>query len=130
MLAVLYLDENDRTGYDIIQDDMTAGEWLESAYAVYVGAKTVKYIFNMNDEILSSERTEQEVFNRYYERYGFDPDMLGKRFVERNGTVWQFVGFMPKNRKYKCRIKAVLSGIERKATPDYVYRMLTKHPAK
>lgn len=130
MLAVLYLDKNDRTGYDIILDDMTADEWLKSARAVNIGAKTVKYIFDMNDEILSSERTEQEVFNKYYEKYGFDPDMLGKRLVDIDGTVWRFVGFIPQNRKYKCRVKDVLSGIERKATLDSVYRMLTKHPAK
>ena len=59
----------------------------------------------------NGESAEQVEFNKYARAYGFAPIDYGKTlFID--GIPYQFVGFLPKARKYPCLLRNVGTGKE------------------
>lgn len=77
----------------------------------------IELTFLINGE--DGETAEQLEFNKYARAYGFDPVDYGKTlFVD--GVPYQFVGFLPKARKYPCLLRNANTGREIKATLESV----------
>jgi len=67
----------------------------------------------------NGESAEQVEFNKYARAYGFAPIDYGKTlFID--GVPYQFVGFLPKARKYPCLLRNANTGKEVKATLETV----------
>lgn len=67
----------------------------------------------------NGESAEQVEFNKYARAYGFNPIDYGKTlFID--GVPYQFVGFLPKARKYPCLLRNVGTDKEIKATLESV----------
>lgn len=86
----------------------------------------IKYDDNKADINLSfltngenGESAEQVEFNKYARAYGFcDADYGATIFID--GVPYQFVGFLPKARKYPCLLRNAETGKEIKATLESV----------
>lgn len=67
----------------------------------------------------NGESAEQVEFNKYARAYGFcDADYGTTIFID--GAPYQFVGFLPKARKYPCLLRNAETGKEIKATLESV----------
>lgn len=92
--------------------------------------KTIMYAFDTEDDILSSGRAEVQAFAELCEQYGFTPENYNQAYCPQNGPdTYRLIGFIPKNRKYKCAVINTRTGQRMKATVDYVHRMLDRYPA-
>lgn len=77
----------------------------------------IELTFLINGE--DGETAEQLEFNKYARAYGFDPVDYGKTLLV-DGVPYQFVGFLPKARKYPCLLRNANTGKEVKATLESV----------
>ena len=121
---------NHETGVHTVSGVNDAMQAVQEYQASHPDRK-VMHVFDVDDDILVSEKTASQKFTSQCAEYGFDPSDYNKSYHApgNSNDIYRLVGFLPHNRKYKCRVEQVLSGHTMKATPAYVRRMLDEYPA-
>jgi len=81
----------------------------------------VTKIFNENDDLLTKMQTEEDRFKDYCNFYGFNTHDYGMRIRHPvTKEILLFVGFLPKNHKYKALLRNELTKKMTKATFSFV----------
>lgn len=87
--------------------------------------KELVYAFDTETELTQNENKILEQWNWYAEKYGFSHrDRNAVMTNTTNGHKLQFIGFIPSNRKYKCRVKDLTTGKNYKMTTARVHDLL------
>ena len=85
------------------------------------------YIFNKDDECNTKQASEFEHFRTYCRLYGFDENDYKQQFKMHNSYNAQLIDFIPRNRKYTCRVFVKRENKYYKMTPKYVKEQIKKY---
>lgn len=116
MLVICYKETSPNNGlnkYDTTHGSIT--QWKEQHPMAIV-----EYVFDHLDDTLYQERHQQDLFNHWCGIYDFKPEDYNKPLYDNKGHLCRFVGFIPKNRKYNCRIYDTETDCYYKVSPLYV----------
>lgn len=87
--------------------------------------KAILYAFDMSAELTHNEDEVLKQWDKYAEKYGFShKDRDAVITDKKGGHKLQFIGFIPSNHKYKCRVKDLDTGKNYKMTPARVHDLL------
>lgn len=86
------------------------------------------YAFNADDDIICNQIREKEEFELYCRKYGFVPSDYQKKCYGARGNRLMLVGFIPTNKKYKCRLVDLDTGRFVKASPAFIKRQMDIRP--
>ncbi len=85
------------------------------------------HVFDASQDMLYRDFIEKKEFISHCYEYGFDESDYKRDFINpRTGNKMLFVGFLPRNTKYKALLIDTVTGAEIKATLFYVQRNLQK----
>lgn len=130
MLVILFKDENNSQNWTTVNGDRLDDISDEVFSQIGIKPESVTGVFNNENDLLVDREVSRAHFNIYHRAYGFNDDDLNRCFKSPAGDICRFIGFLPKNKKYKCRIYNTNTKCYHKATVDYVRRMLAENPVE
>lgn len=97
MLVICYITKNGEKTYSRFES-------VEAFSKTHPDAE-LSYAFDESADIIDAENSAKKQFALYAPNYGFEPsDYMRKLCLGQAHTEYLLVGFIPRNRKYKCRI--------------------------
>lgn len=121
MLLCCYYDDNNNQHFEQTTD-------ISEFNQKYPGVIPT-YIFDMNTELQMSDNIQKTEFEKYASMFGFTQNDYKAHLSTRgvHPEECEFIGFLPQNRKYKCRVISVQNGHKYKMTPDYVRECIARY---
>ena len=86
-----------------------------------------QYVFNDKDECNATAASQAEHFRTYCRLFDFEENDYKQTFKTHDGYDAQLVDFIPRNRKYKCRVFVESEDRYYKMTPEYVKQQIEKY---
>lgn len=116
---VCFLNEKREKAYD--DTSLTIDEWkAQNPNCVF------KHMFQLKDGIIEQKTKEKEDFERYCHFYGFEPCDYNT-ILNINQVEYRFIGFIPKNRKWVCKIQDIETGSIIRTTSSCARRCMEKN---
>lgn len=113
MYIICYEDYCFQKGYE--ETDLEPKEWVKQNPTL-----NLVYAFNREQDVLYKDSKEEREFITLCNHYGFETDDYKREIVNGKGEKLVFIGFLPQNRKYKCKLINLDTGRGVKATTDWV----------
>lgn len=113
---VCYINKSGISTYRKISDSCSIEDFAKSEN---IPVSYVFFAFNEKDDLISHENEKREIFENYCESMGFRESDYGTEF-KNNGHNFRFSGFNLRNKKYKCLLTDIDTGVIFKVTPEYV----------
>lgn len=121
---VCLLDNKCNSSYTVVNDKkyINNGQFDTKQFEIDHPGQTVTAVFNSETDLLMSANKEKTEFRLMCYDYGFRENDYGRYMNDaRFGTsAVIFVGFLPKNRKYKALLYNTVTRRHIKATINYV----------
>lgn len=87
----------------------------------------IMHVFDASQDIIHRASVEKQEFITHCHEYGFSESDYKRSFISpRTGNLTIFVGFLPRNTKYKALLVDTVTGVRIKATLLYVWNNLQK----
>lgn len=119
--VMCFTDSTQESHYEL--STMKPEEWEKANPTLHL-----VYAFRKEDELIYGSQCEKDNFMSQCGRYGFAPEDYQKVFRGIYGDELMLIGFISKNRKYKCKLKNINTGRMVKATVKYVKDYMNAWP--
>ena len=87
----------------------------------------VDMVFDQTDELSTKQLSQKEKFDLHCHYLGFDSDDYLAEIYDNHNHKCLFVGFLPRNTKYKCRLYDTETQQYYKVSPKYIKCRMEKY---